>query len=74
MPAAAARLRTIQRAVPRSSASWPNTDVHTRRSTRAPVTAPVSLTLTRSLKTVAAGLTASLISLRDWNVMEELQW
>ena len=39
MPAAAARLRMIQRAVPRSSASAPNAAVHASRSISSPVTA-----------------------------------
>ena len=54
VPAEAAMLRRIQRAVPRSSASRPNTDVCTSRLTRSPVTALALVTLTRSLNTVAA--------------------
>jgi hypothetical protein len=62
MPAAAATLRRIHRAVPRNSASPPKTAVQTRRSIRCPESAPALLTLTRSLMTAAAGSTAATIS------------
>src|SRR5262249_43455607 len=59
----------IQRAVPRSSGSPPNTAVHTRRSTISPPTASGLVTLTRSDNIVAAGLSASDISFADWNII-----
>src|SRR4051812_17007911 len=68
MPAAAASERMIQRAVPFSSASPPNAAVQASLSTISPVMAELVVTLTRSLKMVAAGFTASVISLTDWNM------
>ena len=73
MPAAAASVRMIQRAVPRSSASAPNTAVQASRSTRSPVTPSACVTLTRSLSTVAAGFTASDICFTDSNIQTSPQ-
>jgi hypothetical protein len=58
----------IQRAVPRSSASAPNAAVEASLSIVSGLTADTLVTLTRSLNTVAAGLTASVISLMDANM------
>jgi hypothetical protein len=64
-PAAAASERMIQRAVPFSSASPPNAAVQASLSITSPPMARGSVTLTRSVSTVAAGLTASNSSLSD---------
>jgi hypothetical protein len=68
IPFAAANERITQRAVPRVSASAPNAAVQASASTMSGVTAAGSVTLTRSLRMVAAGFSASVNCLIESNM------